>query len=517
MLRQRAALRLFSASKTVVTNEFLNNPHFDRAFPHLLNPIYPPRDSKVSYDMAKEGYDHRQDLGKDLKEHNVTNEEQPNWAESLLHKRQTFSNRIIDHESLTQKTYIDGYRTPVGPLKWMPAEEKEKVHKQATLKLQTLEDTGLSREEILYKRPGGIMLAEDPVFQYIKNNFFAREMLMRPGQELTVENIVEVALCAKIDVDRAKILPERDYGFDHEYNDDYEQLKNRGLQTPDKIQPRDYYWSEDLKGKFKEYIHYRSAPRVLFPEPINRRKTWRKNLRTIPVEDINFRNVELLTQFLTEAGKIKNKYQTRLPGNLQKKVSKAIKQARDLNLLPHKGMITEVHKRNLIPWFVEDVNRMVLHPETGQVYSKREAQGINMPRKTPTFKEQSLLESVYEDADILDARAKNLSIPISSQSKLNKDSVTIAEARDHIKSPRNSTVKSYEAIAPLINDIEVGEIGATFLREHSLDPSLFEQKKPKANDADVMELWKDLVSFKNSIGLTTSETVPQYIEELANP
>lgn len=46
----------------------------------------------------------------------------------------------------------------------MTEEDKEKVHVQIEYEMGRLEDTGLSREEVLYNRPTGIPLASDPMF-----------------------------------------------------------------------------------------------------------------------------------------------------------------------------------------------------------------------------------------------------------------------------------------------------------------------------------------------------------------
>ncbi len=60
--------------------------------------------------------------------------------------------------------------------------------------MQELEDSGLTREEILYNRQEGIPLIDDPFFQLVKNSRSAREMLMKPGEEFSVERVLEKAL-----------------------------------------------------------------------------------------------------------------------------------------------------------------------------------------------------------------------------------------------------------------------------------------------------------------------------------
>ena len=63
-----------------------------------------------------------------------------------------------------EKNYVEGFRTPRGPLKWMSDEDKAKVHVQIDYEMEKLEETGLSREEVLYNKPTGIALSSDPMF-----------------------------------------------------------------------------------------------------------------------------------------------------------------------------------------------------------------------------------------------------------------------------------------------------------------------------------------------------------------
>jgi hypothetical protein len=61
----------------------------------------------------------------------------------------------------------------------MSEEEKLKINIQIDQKMDELEATGLSREEILYddgKR--GVPLAIDPFFQFLRKNYLAREMFL---------------------------------------------------------------------------------------------------------------------------------------------------------------------------------------------------------------------------------------------------------------------------------------------------------------------------------------------------
>ncbi len=46
----------------------------------------------------------------------------------------------------------------------MSAEAVERVHAEVDIKMRELEETGMSREEVLYEKAGGLPLVDDPVF-----------------------------------------------------------------------------------------------------------------------------------------------------------------------------------------------------------------------------------------------------------------------------------------------------------------------------------------------------------------
>nr|YP_007947785.1 ribosomal protein S18 [Neoporphyra haitanensis]AGG37034.1 ribosomal protein S18 [Neoporphyra haitanensis] len=62
---------------------------------------------------------------------------------------------------------------------------------------------------------------------------------------------------------------------------------------------------------------------------------YRKRISPIkPKESVDYKDIDLLRKFITEQGKILPKRSTGLTSKQQKKLTKAIKQARILSLLP---------------------------------------------------------------------------------------------------------------------------------------------------------------------------------------
>lgn len=78
----------------------------------------------------------------------------------------------------------------------MSEEEKLIVHQEIDDRMQELEDTGLTRIELLHDNMAdkGIRLKDDPFWQLIKNSRVSREMMVPPGGEFSADRVIEMAL-----------------------------------------------------------------------------------------------------------------------------------------------------------------------------------------------------------------------------------------------------------------------------------------------------------------------------------
>lgn len=122
-------------------------------------------------------------------------EELKGYFESLRSHTKDPNNLSIDEvERESEINNIDAYHHTEKSKKWMSEKEKEIIHQEIDMKMQELEDTGLTRMEILYNEQRGIPLVDDPVFQYLKNNRIAREMIIKPGQAFTADAVIDKAL-----------------------------------------------------------------------------------------------------------------------------------------------------------------------------------------------------------------------------------------------------------------------------------------------------------------------------------
>lgn len=97
------------------------------------------------------------------------------------------------------------------------------------------------------------------------------------------------------------------------------------------------------------------------------------HLRKLKKYDVHWRNIELLRQFLTPSGNIKNRMANCLSAADQKRVSMAIKTARHNVAIPHYGRILPSNRRNIqsLEEEVKEVSLQNINLETGQIYYSR--------------------------------------------------------------------------------------------------------------------------------------------------
>ena len=190
--------------------EILENPEFDNAFPHLKK-----YKSSTRAPLQKKELD---------------------FIKSLFYQ---YRNQEIittsDVITYNLKRFSEGYTRPEGPFKEMSPEDIEKVHLIVDLKLQELEEMNLSREEIFelknskktdfspenlkFKEKKGLKLADDPFFQFFKNERLARELLISPNEAFTVEKILNLALRQDVGPDMAASLPNKNIHKSEELTD----------------------------------------------------------------------------------------------------------------------------------------------------------------------------------------------------------------------------------------------------------------------------------------------------------
>ena len=218
------------ARMKLLQREITSNPEFFNAFPHLKEKIKLDYMESTNGTQEVEGFLNQNFFIKPSEE---SQEKKSNYFESLLNKHSGYS-RVFKDESEKKLEddgkFIDGYHTQTGPIKFMTREEKEKVHLEIDKKMRELEDSGLSRQEILFNEPEGIPLKQDKFYQFIKNNKIAREMLVKPTETFSVginmptKSVIFTDVC-KFDGNGLRML------YPHEYTQMAGRAGRRGIDT----------------------------------------------------------------------------------------------------------------------------------------------------------------------------------------------------------------------------------------------------------------------------------------------
>lgn len=71
--------------------------------------------------------------------------------------------------------------------------------------------------------------------------------------------------------------------------------------------------------------------------PAGRRRNIRSLAREVKMEDIDYKRVQILSRFVDRHGRILSRRKTRISAKMQRKVTREIKRARHLALMPYTG------------------------------------------------------------------------------------------------------------------------------------------------------------------------------------
>ena len=289
---------------------------------------------------------------------------------SLFYKYRNIDDLSTHNIQLKQlKILEEGAYSESGPKHLLIQDQIDKINLQADLKLDEIAESGMSREEILNIDSRGIPLKADPFFLLIKNDHTVRFNHFDDKEEYSVDKIITLAVNQGIELDRSasgtgkRIIDDGNFNpvkeFDRDTLEDTNIIKNKEIE--------DYY----ITGKEPREEEYSSHHILEDYRPIERVEKQEVELDLDPKE-IHWRNTRLLARFMTNYGTIKHRKLTKLKTSTHKKVEKAIKQARNLNLLPTKSFLKEHHKlplRSLEDDIIDDENYEV-DLESGAIFKK---------------------------------------------------------------------------------------------------------------------------------------------------
>lgn len=108
-------------------------------------------------------------------------------------------------------------------------------------------------------------------------------------------------------------------------------------------------------------------------KPMEKWEKIKAKQRIIKSYDIHWRNIELISQFVSRTGCIRSRFVTCLPINQHKKMQRAIKTARGMMVFPHYGQLTINMRRNItsLEEDVNDLGKKQINLDTGHIYMKR--------------------------------------------------------------------------------------------------------------------------------------------------
>ena len=351
------------------------------------------------------------------------------------------------------KILSEGVEKNSAHLSNLQAPEINKIDELASAKMNEIEESGLTREEILNIGEGGVKIAIDPFFQLIKSDLKVRHQLLRNvNLEYNVDNIIKFALNQDIGYDDAASGTGRRIKDTHSpYNYDQNQvLEEAGVYK--KVEIEDYYRGES-EPTADEY-HVKEIIDVMKPL----KKPIRDGERRVSINeyDIHWRNTELLSKFVSRFCSIKHKRYTRLSPVMHRKVERAIKQSRQLNLL---GTYTYLkpHMQKPLRTIAEDIEDDInydIDVETGALY-KNTRKKYNWNDKNSHFRvsmnyynKNEIIKGKEEPKELkLLKEAKDYASYLKQQYNLENDNSSIESKLnlhpDHVSSKLDSDIRRF--------------------------------------------------------------------------
>ena len=125
---------------------------------------------------------------------------------------------------------------------------------------------------------------------------------------------------------------ERDDDYDTNYEDD---------DFDEDIPAADDYDEEDEEDEEESDVTYVEGPAVFARTresgggPGGRRRNLRSLAREVNLEDVDYKRVQILSRFVDRHGRILSRRKTRIGAKMQRKITREIKRARHLALMPY--------------------------------------------------------------------------------------------------------------------------------------------------------------------------------------
>lgn len=443
----------------------------------------------------------------EINNHKIINENSDiDPIKSLFHKYRNLEDLSETNIRLKQlKIFEEGFYSESGPKYLLTKEQIDKINLQADLKLEELAESGMSREEILNMNSRGVPLKANPFFLLIKNDYKVRQNYFNKEEEYSVEKIISLAVNQEVGYDRSssgtgkRVIDDENLNpvkeFDRDTLEEANVVKTK--------QGEDFY----VTGKDPSEEDYTSYHILDDYRPIERVEKKKVELDLDPKE-IHWRNTKLLSKFMTNYGTIKNRKLTKLKLNTHRKIEKAIKHARNLNLLPTNSFLKEHHKlplRSLEDDIIDDENYEV-DLESGAVYKKNkdvedydfdrdyfkhsltyfDARKVEVKSKKDIGKERIISEATEYAVYLKSEYLKSLGIDINEDNILNYQMKKVHK-KNFDKENVDKLKISYDMIKESFKNISFVDF---------LDLILAEEMKDVEKLSEIKEMGDDLSEFK---------------------
>jgi len=137
--------------------------------------------------------------------------------------------------------------------------------------------------------------------------------------------------------------------------------------------PEAMYARENVIGRSQRMFAFETEkPATFINRPLTRGQLRKRFMRSIEKKDIDWKNTPFITKFVNDSGKLYNRFQSRLPTSIHRKIAFTVKKMRHLGILPWVGLLKPTDKIPIGSYIedIEEMHRKTIDPVTGRLFLK---------------------------------------------------------------------------------------------------------------------------------------------------
>lgn len=200
--------------------------------------------------------------------------------------------------------------------------------------------------------------------------------MIKPNEEFSADRVIEKALRQDVGVDSSQSVNKRNYKFDERENNALAptwEYKKKYRDKDPLYDPEAEYAGHNVIGRSQRMFAFETEkPATFINRPLTRGQLRKRFMRNVSKKELDWKNTPFMVKFINDSGKLYNRFQSRLPTSVHRKVAFTVKKMRHLGILPWVGLVKPTDKIPMGSYIedIEEMHRKTIDPVTGRLFLK---------------------------------------------------------------------------------------------------------------------------------------------------